>query len=124
MRAEFEFVPLDGRATLIPTVRVRLWGAREHVARGAPFGAEVLAVYRDLVAAAKRALPAAMPGLCVDLFPAEAALFERTAGRDEVRLRLRAFSADAGLVRTWARAVWTALRDAGAKVEPSVWPRP
>jgi hypothetical protein len=123
VQADFEFVAVDGTLAVNPTVRVRLWGARGRAGRGVPFRAEVLAVYRDLVEVAKAVLPPVAPGLYVDVVPAEAALFERTPGRDEVRLRLRAFSSDLKLVKGWARAFWAALRAAGAKVEPAVWPQ-
>jgi hypothetical protein len=120
VQAQLELVPVDGVVALQPTFQAALWGARERQ-RHASFCEDVMAVHRDLLTFAKEVLPPSPPAVLIDLLPPEPALFERTPGRDEVRLRLRAVG-DSNAVRRWAHALWTNLRDCGAKVEPSQWP--
>ena len=123
MRAEFQFLLLDGVATLRPAIHVSLWASRGRPARPAPFRSEVAALHGDLATVARYALPPAPEDVSVDLLPVEAAMFEREPGKDEVRLRVWVVALDATAVRSWAQALWSNLRVIGAKVEPSAWPR-
>jgi hypothetical protein len=119
VRAELRLVHLDG----VPIAHVALWARRQRRPRPARFWEGIVALHEELLTVASDVLPPPAPEVVVDVFPAEPALFERVAGEDEVRLRMRAVAKRGSDLEAWAGAVWTELRALEAKVDPSSPPR-
>lgn len=118
VRAEIGFV-VDGAAV----VHLALWGKRGRKRRAMPLWDEVQGVHRELVTVAMDALPPPPSDVVVDVSPPEPALFERVAGEDEIRLRVRAIGGRPVELGSWARSLSTNLHALEAKVEGSRWPR-